>query len=115
VVDAPQVTGGVKAAFRYLNSHGGLGKLHQKVNVRVCNTQFSPPGEIQCAAQAAGDKNAIAMVAPLIILGTAQFTSTLQKAGLPAVNPAASDDSVVKNPINFPLGGSTWTRPVVRR
>jgi ABC-type branched-subunit amino acid transport system substrate-binding protein len=101
---APQRSSGVKAAFRYLNAHGGLGSLHQPVTVKVCNTQLTPQGEIQCGQLAASDPKAIAYIAPIIVISTAPFMAELQKAGLPDVNPAVSDPSEATSPISFPLG-----------
>ena len=101
---APQRSSGVKAAFLYLNAHGGLGKLHQRVTVKVCNTQLTPQGEIQCGQQAASDPKAIAFVAPIIVISTVPFMAALKQAGLPDVNPAVSDPSEATSPISFPLG-----------
>src|SRR5579863_9153588 len=79
-VSAPQRCSGVAAAFRYVDSHGGLGKLHQHVVFKLCNTNFTPTGENQCAQEAASDKSAIAMIGSIIILSPASFMSTLQAA-----------------------------------
>ena len=100
---APQSASGVQAAFRYLNSHGGLGSLHQKVAVKVCNTQLTPQGEIQCGQQAVSDPKAIAMIAPIIVISVQPFVAELQKAGLPDVNPSASAPPVFQSPTSFPL------------
>jgi ABC-type branched-subunit amino acid transport system substrate-binding protein len=100
---APQASSGVKAAFNYLNANGGLGPQHQKVVVKVCNTQLTPQGEIQCGAQAASDPLAIAMVSPIVVIATQPFMAGLQKAGLPDINPAVSDTSEATSPISFPL------------
>ncbi len=100
---APQASSGVRAAIRYINGHGGLGPRHQKVVVKVCNTQLTPNGEVQCAQQAASDRKAIAIVAPIIVLDVADFTAAAQKAGLPVIDPAASASTDVTAPINFPM------------
>jgi hypothetical protein len=101
----------VKAAARYLDSHGGLGKLHQQVVVKVCNTQFTPNGEIQCAQQAASDPRAIAVATDQgVTLAAVQFTDTLQKAGVPDVGadgPMVAPSGAT-NPINFPLWASSF-------
>ncbi len=44
---APQIPAGVKAAFRNINASGGIGPDHQRVVVKVCNTQGTPNGELQ--------------------------------------------------------------------
>ena len=100
---APQASSGLQAATRYFNGHGGLGPRHQKVVVKVCNTELTPQGEAQCAQQAAGDPKAIAIVAPIIVINVAEFTSIAQKAGLAVIDPAASAPADVTNPINFPM------------
>lgn len=100
---APQRSSGVKAAFNYLNDHGGLGKEHAKVVVKVCNTNLTPQGEIQCAQRAASDPNAIAMIGNINVISGPQVAAVLQKAGLPSVNPAVSDSSEATSPISFPL------------
>ena len=100
---APQRSAGVKAAFRYLNAHGGLGPLHQRVSVKVCNTQLTPQGEIQCGQRATSDPKAIAYIAPIIVISTAPFMAGLKKAGMADVNPAVSDTSEATSPISFPL------------
>ena len=101
---APQRASGVKAAFNWLNDNGGLGPQHQRVVVKVCNTQLTPQGELQCGQQAAGDPKSIGVVAPIIVISTAPFMSGMQKAGMPVVNPAVSDESQATSPISFPLG-----------
>lgn len=101
---APQSSSGVKAAVRYINGHGGLGPRHQKAVVKFCNTQLTPQGETQCAQQAASDRKAIAIVAPIIVINVAEFTSIAQKAGLAVIDPAASAAADVTDPINFPMG-----------
>src|SRR5580704_13530116 len=78
--DAPQIPAGVQAAFRYVDSHGGVGKQHQQVVVKLCDSQDTAPGEIQCGQQAASDAKSIAVVAPVIISADATFTSELSKA-----------------------------------
>lgn len=100
---APQRSSGVKAAFAYLNNHGGLGPQHDKVVVKACNTNLTPQGEIQCGQQAASDTKAIAVIAPIIVLSGAQFMAGLKQAGLPDVNPAVADPSVATSPVAFPL------------
>ncbi|MFE3000989.1 ABC transporter substrate-binding protein [Nocardia sp. NPDC059246] len=108
VAGTPQVAAGVKVAFRYLNDHGGIGKNHQRVEVKECDTQTTPQGEIQCAQQAADDPIAIAVAAPQVFLATQQVTTTLQNAGLPAVGGIANTPSDYVNPINFPLGTTNF-------
>jgi ABC-type branched-subunit amino acid transport system substrate-binding protein len=93
----------VKAAFNYLNDHGGLGTEHAKVTVKVCNTNLTPQGEIQCAQQAASDPNAIAVIGAINVLAGPQVATVLQKAGLATVNPAVADSSETTSPISFPL------------
>lgn len=103
IADAPQSGAGVKAAFRYLNSHGGVGPQHQKVVVKVCTTQASPTGELQCAQQAAADPRTIAMVAPIIIFNGPGFVTALQTAGIPIVNPAGNGVPFTTSPDSFPM------------
>ena len=110
---APQRAAGVKAAFDYLNDHGGLGPQHQKVTVKVCNTQLTPQGEIQCGQQAASDPKAIAVVAPIIVIATQPFMSGLEKAGMAVVNPAVSDAAQATSPISFPLSAENLAPPGV--
>ena len=105
---APQRCSGAAAAFRYIDSHGGLGKLHQHVVMKVCNTNFTPTGEIQCAQEAASDSSAIAMVGPVIIISTATFMSTLQAANMPVVNAAVSDPTIETDSVSFPLGSENF-------
>ena len=105
---APQRCSGVSAAFRYLNGHGGLGKLHQKVVVKVCNTNFTPTGEIQCGTSATGDKSAIAMVGPITILSTATFMAGMQADGMPVINAAVSDPTILTDKVSFPLGSENF-------
>jgi len=105
---APQRCSGVSAAFRYVDAHGGLGKLHQNVVVKVCNTNFTPTGEIQCGQNATGDKSAIAMVGPITILSTATFMAGLQAAGMPDINAAVSDPTILTDKISFPLGSENF-------
>ena len=105
---APQRSAGVKAAFRYLNAHGGLGSQHQRVVVKVCNTQLTPQGEIACGQRATSDPKAIAYIAPIIVISTAPFMAELKKAGLPDVNPAVSDTSEATSPISFPLASEIF-------
>jgi ABC-type branched-subunit amino acid transport system substrate-binding protein len=93
----------VKAAFNYLNDHGGLGAEHARVVVKVCNTNLTPQGEVQCAQQAAGDPNAIAIIGSINVLAGAQVAAVLEKAGLANVNPAVADSSEATSPISFPL------------
>jgi ABC-type branched-subunit amino acid transport system substrate-binding protein len=100
---APQASSGVRAAIRYINTHGGLGTRHQKVDVKVCNTELTPAGEVQCAQQAASDKKAVAIVAPIIVLDVADFTAAAQKAGLPVIDPSASAAPAVTDRINYPM------------
>ena len=100
---APQLPAGVKAAFRYINNQGGIGPDHQPVTVKFCNTQGTPPGELQCAQQAASDPKAIAAVQPLIVINTAGATAAFQKAGLPSINPFVQSPPDFVAPINFPL------------
>ena len=100
---APQRSSGVRAAFNYLNDHGGLGTEHAKVTVKVCNTNLTPQGEIQCAQQAASDPNAIAVIGAINVLAGPQVATVLQKAGLATVNPAVADSSETTSPISFPL------------
>ena len=104
---APQRSSGVKAAFNYLNDHGGLGAEHAKVVVKVCNTNLTPQGEVQCAQQAASDPNAIALIGSIIVLAGPQVAAVLQKAGLPNVNPAVADSSEATSPISFPLAAES--------
>jgi len=84
--DESQIPAGVKAAFRYVDAHGGLGKLHQKVVVKVCDTLGTPTGEIQCGQSAASDPKAIAVVSPLIVRAGTDFTAQLEKGNLPTIN-----------------------------
>lgn len=105
---APQRCSGVSAAFRYIDSHGGLGTLHQNVVVKVCNTNFTPTGEIQCGQSATSDTKAIAMVGPITILSTATFMAGLQAAGMPDINPAVSDPTILTDKISFPLGSENF-------
>lgn len=100
---APQLPAGVKAAFRHINSQGGIGPDHQPVTVKFCNTQGTPPGELQCAQQAASDPKAVAAVQPLIVINTAGATAAFQKAGLPSINPFVQSPPDFVAPINFPL------------
>ncbi len=100
---APQLPSGVESAFRYINSRGGIGPQHQRVTVKFCNTQGTPPGELQCAQQAAADPKAIATVQPLIVINTAAATAAFQKAGLPSINPFVQAPGDFVAPINFPL------------
>ncbi len=100
---APQASSGVRAAIRYINRHGGLGPRHQKAVVKTCNTELTPPGEIQCAAQATGDKKAVAVVAPIIVLDVADYMAALQKVGMADIDAAASAPTAVTSPISFPL------------
>ena len=79
------------------------GAEHQKVAVKVCNTQLTPQGEIQCGQQAASDPKAIAMIASIIVISVQPFVAELQKAGLPNVNPSASAPQCSTSPICFPL------------
>ena len=108
IASAPQRCSGAAAAFRYINGHGGVGPLHQQVVFKLCNTNFTPTGEIQCGQQAATDSHAIAMVSPVIIISTATFMSTLQAAGMPVVNPAVSDPTVETDSVSFPLGSENF-------
>jgi len=107
-VSAPQRCSGVATAFRYLDSHGGLGKLHQHVVFKLCNTNFTPTGENQCGQEAASDKNAIAMVGPIVILSPASFMSTLQAAGMPVINEAISDPTMLTDSVSFPLDSDNF-------
>ena len=102
--NAPQRASGLKAAFDYLNEHGGLGPEHHKVEVKTCNTQLTPPGEIQCGQEAASDPTAIAVVSPIVVISTEPFMSSLEDAGMPVVNPAVSDTAQATSPVAFPLG-----------
>jgi hypothetical protein len=77
--------------------------MHQKVDVKVCNTQLTPQGEIACGQRATSDPKAIAYIAPIIVISTAPFMTELRKAKLPDVNPAVSDTSEATSPISFPL------------
>lgn len=101
---APQNASGVRAAIRYINSHGGLGPRHQKAVVKVCDTQLTPAGEVGCAQQAASDKKAVAIVGPIIVLDVADFTAVAHKAEIPVIDPAASSAPDVQDRINFPMG-----------
>ena len=106
--DAPQIPAGVQAAFRYVDSHGGVGKQHQQVVVKLCDSQDTAPGEIQCGQQAASDAKSIAVVAPVIISADATFTSELSKAHEPIINDNPSSPADYVNPINFPLWSSNF-------
>ncbi len=106
--DAPQIPAGVQAAFRYVDSHGGVGKLHQQVVVKLCDSQDTAPGEIQCGQQAASDPKSIAVVAPVIINADATFTSELKKAREPIINNNPNSPADYINPIDFPLWSSTF-------
>lgn len=99
----PQVPAGENAAARYINAHGGVGVDHHQLVVKVCDTQGSPQGEVQCAQQAAADKQAIAVVDPVALYNADAFTQVLQQAGLPAINPYIATPAQLTNPINFPL------------
>jgi ABC-type branched-subunit amino acid transport system substrate-binding protein len=105
---APQRCSGGAAAFRYIDSHGGIGKLHQKVVFKVCNTNFTPTGEVQCGQEATGDKSAIAMLGPITILSTATFMANMQAAGMPVINPAISDPTIETDSVSFPLGSENF-------
>jgi len=98
----------VQAGFRYIDSHGGIGKLHQNVVVKVCDSQDTAPGEIQCGQEAASDAKSIAVVAPVIISADATFTSELSKAHEPIINDNPSSPGDYVNPINFPLWSSNF-------
>ena len=106
---APQIPSGVKAAFRNINANGGIGPDHQRVVVKVCNTQGTPNGELQCAQQAASDRKAIATVGNLIVANTAAATAVFQKAGLPAINPFTQSPADFTAKINFPLFAPNFT------
>ena len=106
---APQIPSGVKAAFRYINAHGGIGPRHQRVVVKVCNTQGTPNGELQCAQEAAADSKAVATVGNLIVANTAAATAVFQKAGLPAINPFTQSPADFTAKINFPLFAPNFT------
>jgi len=101
--DVFQTPAGDNVAARYINSHGGLGNLHQKLVVKVCNTQGTPTGELQCGQQATADPNSIAVVEPIVVRNTDAFTAELENHGLPAINPFVNAPSDFVNPINFPL------------
>jgi hypothetical protein len=104
--DESQIPAGVKVAFRYVNAHGGLGKLHQKVVVKVCDTLGTPTGEVQCGQQAAADSKAIAVISPLIVRAGADFTAQLEQGSLPAINSLIlTPPGDFSSPVNFPI----WT------
>ena len=105
---APQRCSGAAAAFRYIDSHGGIGKLHQKVVMKVCNTNFTPTGEIQCGQETTSDKSGIAMVGPITILSTATFMANMQAAGMPVINAAVSDPTIETDSVSFPLGSENF-------
>ncbi len=106
---APQIPAGVNAEFRYVNSHGGIGPDHQPVDVKVCNTQGSPNGEVQCAMQAAHDPKAIATLGDLIVVATAPAEAAFGKAGLASINPFLQSPADFVNKINFPLFAPNFT------
>lgn len=99
----PQVPAGAKAAARYINANGGIGSDHHQLVVKVCDSQGSPQGEVQCAQQAAADKQAIAVVNPVAIYNADAFAQVLRQAGLASINPFIATPAALTNPINFPL------------
>ena len=99
----------MKAAFRYVNSQGGIGPDHQPVTVKVCNTQGTPNGEIQCAQQAAADPKAIATAGDLITVATSPAEAAFEKAGLPSINPFIQSPADFVAKINFPLFAPNFT------
>jgi ABC-type branched-subunit amino acid transport system substrate-binding protein len=101
--DIPMIGAGDRAAARYVNAHGGLGKLHQQIVVKDCNTQATPNGELQCAQQAAADSRAIAVVGAVPLFNGTAFTNTLETARLPNIGPFISSPDQFVNPINFNL------------
>jgi ABC-type branched-subunit amino acid transport system substrate-binding protein len=101
--DIPMIAAGDSTAARYVNSHGGLGKLHQRIVVKSCNTQATPNGELQCAQQAGADPKAIAVVGAVPLFNGTAFTQELQKDGLANIGPFISTPDQFVNPINFNL------------
>jgi ABC-type branched-subunit amino acid transport system substrate-binding protein len=101
--DIPMVQAGISAAARYVNGQGGVGKAHHRLVVKICNTQATPNGELQCAQQAGADANAIAAVNAVPLFNGTAFTQQLQKDGLPNINPFINTPDQFVNPINFPL------------
>jgi ABC-type branched-subunit amino acid transport system substrate-binding protein len=99
----PQVPAGAKAAARYINANGGVGAEHHQLVVKVCDSQGSPQGEVQCAQQAAADTQAIAVVNPVAIYNADAFAQVLRQAGLASINPFIATPAALTNPINFPL------------
>ena len=88
--DIPMIGAGNRAAARYVNAHGGLGKLHQRIVVKDCNTQATPNGELQCAQQAGADPNAIAVSGAIPLFNGTAFTNELEKDRLPNIGPFIS-------------------------
>lgn len=108
--DIPMIGAGDRAAARYVNSHGGLGKLHQKIVVKDCNTQATPNGELQCAQQAAADSQAIAVVGAVPLFNGTAFTNTLEQARLPNIGPFISTPDQFVNPINFNIYSANFSQ-----
>lgn len=98
-----QTPAGAQVAAKYIDSHGGLGSLHQQLVVKQCNTQGTPNGELQCAQEATSDSSSIGVVEPIVVRDPEPVTSLLLKDGLPAINPFVNAPPDFVSPINFPL------------
>jgi ABC-type branched-subunit amino acid transport system substrate-binding protein len=97
----PALKYGVQAGAAYINSHGGLGPNHDKVDVIACNTQASPTAEATCMRQAVSE-HVVAVVGADFYNPTQGF-ATLAAANIPLLAdiPGTPDQYAAKN--SFPI------------
>ena len=108
-VNSDQIGAGVKAGIQAINDNGGL--AGHPVVVKECKSDLTPQGEIACIQQAADDKDAIALVSPLIIIAQDDTNAIMTEAGIPAINSNPDTPESLSGEMQYPLGQNLWDQP----
>jgi hypothetical protein len=98
---SPGTKYGVQAGANYLNSHGGLGTNHSKINVIACNGQAEAAPEATCMSQAVSDHVA-AMVGGFLFYPSNGF-GALASANIPVLAAVPATPDTYASKVSFPL------------
>jgi branched-chain amino acid transport system substrate-binding protein len=101
---APEMAEGMEAAMEAINAEGGV--EGHRLELAVCDTNFTANGETGCARQIIGEK-ADAIVAPFMLADSSGASwPILEKAGIPAIGQQGASLAELNSPYVFPLGSS---------
>jgi branched-chain amino acid transport system substrate-binding protein len=101
----PEINTGAQAAAKAINAAGGING--HPLQVTICDDNFNP-NQAQSCAEAAVSHHATAVIAAQEFVDPNYFP-TLEKAGIPSIEPCGCSPAELTEPSSFPLDGALPT------